>query len=103
MYTSPTGVTGLNVTAAVLGPLDITDRVELVYDLGSDTTRTTFGEPLRMTYRAPLEASPYNVSDEVSNALLSKVADLASIVRSTMECECAFRFYCYACDSLCRP
>ncbi|CDZ97573.1 Plant ascorbate peroxidase [Phaffia rhodozyma] len=59
-YTSPSGVAGLNVTMQVLGPYNAADKVELLYDLDSDATRTTYGEPILATYRGSRAGTAYN-------------------------------------------
>lgn len=62
IYTSPSSVVGLNVTIQVLGPYSEGNKVELLYDLASDTTKTTFGTPLTADYRRAREDTPFIVS-----------------------------------------
>ncbi|RDB27077.1 hypothetical protein Hypma_004982 [Hypsizygus marmoreus] len=60
IYTSPEGDVGLNISIAVLGPFSADDKVYIDYELASDLSRTTFGEPIRANFRAARPGTDYN-------------------------------------------
>ncbi|RDB17656.1 hypothetical protein Hypma_001214, partial [Hypsizygus marmoreus] len=60
VYMSPEGDIGVNISIAVLRPFSAYDKVYFDYELASDLSRTTFGEPIHANFHAARPGTAYN-------------------------------------------
>lgn len=82
---------GLNITIQVLGPYNKNDKVFLLYDLASDTTKTTYGTPLKASYRSARDGTPFIVSQTYSR-LCTTCTDCFILMLLNSTTGCAFPF-----------
>jgi hypothetical protein len=86
---------GLNITVQVLGPYNKNDKVEIVFDLASDTTKTTYGTPLKASYRSARDGTPFIVSPTRSRLRTTSTDSFGLLLlHSTTGCELGFLSGC---------